>query len=40
MDNGRYASVIRSVPCRLEAPAGMDVEQLINGINNWLTNTY
>jgi len=36
MDNGRYESVIRSVPCRLEAPIGIDIEVLINKINNWL----
>jgi len=36
MDNGRFESVIRSIPCRIEAPAGTDVESLINGINNWL----
>lgn len=36
VDNGRYESVIRNVPCRLEAPNNMNVEQLINRINNWL----
>ena len=36
MDNGRFESVIRSIPCRLEAPKGENVEQLINQINNWL----
>ena len=36
MDNGRYESVIRSVPCRLAAPLGTDVETLISQINNWL----
>ena len=36
MDNGRFESVIRSVPCRLEAPTGTDVEELISQINNWL----
>jgi len=38
MDNGRFESVIRSIPCRLEAPTGTDVEELINKINNWLIN--
>jgi len=36
MDNGRFESVIRSIPCRLEAPKGENVEQLISQINNWL----
>jgi len=36
MDNGRFESVIRSIPCRLAPPPGTDVEQLINEINNWL----
>jgi len=36
MDNGRFNSVIRSIPCRLEAPEGTDVETLISDINNWL----
>ena len=36
MDNGRFNSVVRSIPCRLEAPRGVDVETCINEINNWL----
>jgi len=36
MDNGRYNSVIRSVPCRLEAPDDVNIEHLANRINNWL----
>jgi len=36
MDNGRYNSVIRSIPCRIEAPANTNVEALVNRINNWL----
>ena len=36
MDNGRFNSVIRSVPCRVEVPNGVDIEQAINNINNWL----
>ena len=36
MDNGRYESVIRSIPCRLEASDNGDVESLISRINNWL----
>ena len=38
MDNGRYNSVIRSIPCRLEAPSHTNVEDLINQINNWLVS--
>ena len=38
MDNGRYESVIRSIPCRLEAPRFANVEELINNINNWLVD--
>jgi len=36
MDNGRFNSVIRSIPCRVEVPNGVDVEKAINNINNWL----
>ena len=36
MDNGRFASVIRSIPCRLNVPKGQQVESLINEITNWL----
>ena len=36
MDNGRFNSVIRSVPCRLEASDGANVEELISDLNNWL----
>ena len=36
MNNGRYESVIRTVPCRLETPEDINVEQVINDINNWL----
>jgi len=36
MDHGRYESVVRSIPCRLEAPAGTNVEELISQIHNWL----
>jgi len=36
MDNGRFNSVIRTIPCRLEAPTGVNVEECINNINNWL----
>ena len=36
MDNGRYHSVVRSIPCRLEAPSERNVEQVMNEINNWL----
>ena len=38
MDNGRYESVIRSVPCRLEVPNDVKVESVINDLNNWLIN--
>ena len=38
MDNGRYDSVLRSIPCRIEAPNDSNVEQLINRINNWLVD--
>jgi len=38
IDNGRYNSVIRSIPCRLEAPNHMNVENLISQINNWLVS--
>jgi predicted phage tail component-like protein len=38
MDNGRFESVTRSIPCRLEAPQGANVEVLISRINNWLIN--
>jgi len=38
MDNGRYSSVIRSIPCRIEAPNHVNVENLISQINNWLTS--
>jgi len=36
MDNGRFESVIRTIPCRLEAPANRNVEELIMDVNNWL----
>jgi len=36
MDNGRYNSVIRSIPCRLVAPSHANVENLISQINSWL----
>ena len=36
MDNGRYSSVTRTIPCRLEVPEGIHVEQLKSDINNWL----
>lgn len=36
IDNGRYSSVVRSIPCRLEAPSGANVEQLMSRINHWL----
>ena len=36
MDNGRYEDVVRSIPCRLEAPKKRDVEKLISKIHNWL----
>ena len=38
MSHDRYHSVIRSIPCRLEAHLG-NVEKLINDINNWLVNS-
>lgn len=38
IDNGRYESVIRSIPCRLESNKN-DVEVLIDRINNWLINS-
>lgn len=38
VDNGRFNSVVRSIPCRLDAPNGVDIEQAINDINNWLVD--
>jgi len=38
IDNGRYDSIIRSIPCRIEAPSHINVETLISQINNWLVN--
>lgn len=38
MDNGRFESVVRSVPCRVESTVGSNVESLISDINNWLVN--
>ena len=35
MDNGRFNSVVRSVPCILEVE-NSDIETRINEINNWL----
>jgi len=35
MDNGRYHSVVRSIPCRIEARRD-NIEQLMNRIHNWL----
>ena len=36
MDNGRFNSVVRSIPCRIEAPSNVNVESVINDVNNWL----
>jgi len=35
MDNGRFETVRRSIPCRIETSEN-DIEQLISRINNWL----
>jgi len=37
LDRQRYESVIRSIPCTLTPPSGMDIEQLIHNIHNWLS---
>ena len=36
MDKGRFESVLRSVPCRMEAPMGENVEGIMSRVNNWL----
>jgi len=36
MDNGRFESVKRAVPCRMEVPSHVNAEEVISQINNWL----
>ncbi|MCL2559282.1 MAG: hypothetical protein FWE07_02235 [Turicibacter sp.] len=38
LDNGRFNSVVRSIPCRIEPVDGGDIEALISRINNWLSD--
>lgn len=36
LDKGRFKTVTRSVPCRLEPPADVDIEVLMSEIHSWL----
>ena len=36
MDNGRFESVNRTIPCRLEVPEELHAEEVISQINQWL----
>ena len=36
LDNGRYNSVVRTVPCRLFLPENSNIENAVENIHNWL----
>lgn len=38
VDNGRFNTVIRSIPCRIEVPNGENVEETIHKISQWLVD--